>query len=163
MKDKKDRKGKKGNMNRKHWWTLATTLLALSPAAVRANTPANRYQISTDTVFDNTTRLTWPRTYAPSPGDYDNMAWSDAGAYCAARGAGWRLPTVTELQSILDYSNEADELYDHQAFTFANHWATMWTSTSTKDGASAYVVRLNGFTVAYPKVYTIYLTLCVKS
>lgn len=160
----KGEKFKNGKMNRKLRWTLATILLALGPAPARADAPPGRYQISTDTVFDTTTRLTWPRTYAPSPGPENNMNWGEASTYCAARGAGWRLPTVTELQSILDYSNETGELYDHQAFMFPDHWATMWTSTTLrKNDTYAWVVRLNGHTVAYPKNYTIYLTLCVKS
>jgi hypothetical protein len=29
-----------------------------------------------------------------------DIAWEDAKAYCAAKGSGWRLPSVTELESL---------------------------------------------------------------
>jgi hypothetical protein len=59
-----------------------------------------RYLAGADTVVDQRTGLTWQRTI-----DGRLRTWADAGAYCASPGlpgAGWRLPTMKELQSIVD-------------------------------------------------------------
>jgi hypothetical protein len=32
------------------------------------------------------------------------MTWADAGTYCASAGSGFRLPTVKELSSIVDFT-----------------------------------------------------------
>ena len=53
------------------------------------------------TVLDTATGLTWQcETEIP-------MTWLDAQEYCAKlklAGGGWRLPTIVELQSIVDYT-----------------------------------------------------------
>jgi hypothetical protein len=50
-----------------------------------------------DVVRDLATGLTWQRTV-----EAQMFAWDEAAAHCAARGAGWRLPSLTELQTIID-------------------------------------------------------------
>ena len=60
------------------------------------------YTAGVDTVLDNVTKLTWQRFVPP-----ESFTLADAKEYCAAlpiEGAGWRLPTRIELQSIVDYS-----------------------------------------------------------
>lgn len=52
----------------------------------------------TAAVIDDMTGLAWQRDVAPAP-----LTWDQAQAYCAARGAGFRLPGVKELISIVDF------------------------------------------------------------
>jgi formylglycine-generating enzyme required for sulfatase activity len=71
-------------------------------ASVEAGAPAGRYTTASGAVFDTKTKLTWQQT-APS-GTY---TWADAKTYCqnlSLAGTGWRLPTMKELQTIVDDS-----------------------------------------------------------
>ncbi len=65
----------------------------------RATAPAGRYLISSGTVQDSQTGLTWQQTisttlYTPAT----------AGPYCASLGSGWRVPTIKEMATIVDYT-----------------------------------------------------------
>jgi formylglycine-generating enzyme required for sulfatase activity len=67
---------------------------------------AARYTTGAGTVYDTRTRLTWQE-----PVTSTTLAWADAKTHCAGLGAslggtGWRLPTVNELQTLLDPSRE---------------------------------------------------------
>jgi hypothetical protein len=55
-----------------------------------------RYDVQSDGVHDLVTGLTWQRDVSPK------QFWSDAMTTCSTRGAGWRLPSLTELQTIVD-------------------------------------------------------------
>lgn len=77
-------------------------VLAAQLPTAEADAPPGRYTLSIDTVIDNDTGLEWQRVVSGS-----SYNWIDAGAYCtglALSGAGWRLPTIQELQSIVDES-----------------------------------------------------------
>jgi hypothetical protein len=87
--------------------SIAVALLAVAPVT-RAAAPAGHYAIASGTVLDNKTGLTWQQA-VPS-GKY---TWGSASAsgtaqyYCAnlsLDGGGWRLPTMKELTTIVDYS-----------------------------------------------------------
>src|SRR5689334_16839225 len=80
----------------------------------RANAPAGRYTIANGTVYDTKTRLTWQQGAAPS-----TYTWTDASPYCGALnlgGMGWRLPSVRELQTIVDETLHAPAI-DATAFS----------------------------------------------
>ncbi len=76
--------------------------------------PAGRYVVTAGgtvngTVQDTKTGLIWQQT-VPS-GTY---TWADATAYCGSTvvstrlgGTGWRLPTLEELQTIVDHTQAA--------------------------------------------------------
>ncbi len=58
-------------------------------------------------VTDNATGLQWQDDYSDNNGSIKKTNWADAQSYCAALtldGGGWRLPTMPELRSLLDYS-----------------------------------------------------------
>lgn len=59
-----------------------------------------RFALQGDYAFDNATGLTWQRTEAPN----DKLDWMSAKAYCATLGAGFRLPTASELATLVDYT-----------------------------------------------------------
>jgi hypothetical protein len=85
---------------------VAAALLALASPCLAA-APADRYTVSVDalTVLDNGTGRTWQRGVSAS-----TCSWADAKTYCqglnsssfGGLSSGWRLPTVKELQSLLD-------------------------------------------------------------
>jgi hypothetical protein len=62
-----------------------------------ADVPLGRYTISNGMVVDTKTLLTWEQTFPQIM--YD---WEGAKGYCASLGSGWRLPSVKELQTLVD-------------------------------------------------------------
>jgi WD40 repeat protein len=98
-----------------------------SPATV---TPAERYTISGGTVLDTLTKLTWQRSL-----DAATRSWSEAGAYCASLtldGAGWRLPNMKELQTLIDERTTSPAI-DRAAFPDTPSEA-FWTSSPLVGG-----------------------------
>jgi formylglycine-generating enzyme required for sulfatase activity len=67
------------------------------------STPApatERYELAAGSVRDTQTQLTWQQ-----PAPKDELTWADAAAYCDALeldGSGWRLPSIGELQTLVD-------------------------------------------------------------
>lgn len=59
--------------------------------------PAERYTIDNGAVYDTQTELTWQQVFPP-----ERQSWTDATAYCRALGDGWRLPSINELQTLVD-------------------------------------------------------------
>jgi hypothetical protein len=76
---------------------------SLVARSVTADAPSGRYVVAgggpSATVYDTKTKLTWQQAQAAT-----TYAWSGATTYCGAVGPGWRLPSLTELQSIVDDS-----------------------------------------------------------
>jgi hypothetical protein len=83
-------------------------------APANADAPAGRYTITNETVYDTKTKLTW-QLKVPST----MYAWDAAKTYCSGLSlegtGGWRLPTVKELQTIVDESR-TDPSIDPTAF-----------------------------------------------
>jgi hypothetical protein len=79
--------------------------------------PAGRYTTASGTVSDIKTKLTWQQM-APAAA----FTLTDAKTYCeltagmSLAGTGWRLPTVKELLTILDYSHSSAPFIDRSAF-----------------------------------------------
>ncbi|MCC6751880.1 MAG: DUF1566 domain-containing protein [Deltaproteobacteria bacterium] len=68
----------------------------------RTDAPPGRYTVTAETVHDGVTKLTWQRH--PSA---QLVAWSDAAAACgklSTEGTGWRMPSISELESLVDRS-----------------------------------------------------------
>ncbi|WP_437995998.1 DUF1566 domain-containing protein [Sorangium sp. So ce185] len=115
-----------------HGWVAAAGLATVVFSLVRvpsAEADAScdaRYTISEDTVRDNDTGLTWQRQV-----DGGEYAWSDASLYCKGlqlSGAGWRLPTVFELQTLVDDSRGHPAI-DEKAFP-ETPYEFFWSSSS---------------------------------
>jgi hypothetical protein len=90
--------------------------IILRPSPGRTEAPAGRYTIPGDgTVYDTATTLTWQQA-----ANTTRMTWASAGPYCAGltgpAGGGWRLPTVKELTTLLDYSRPGSPFIDPVAF-----------------------------------------------
>jgi hypothetical protein len=69
--------------------------------------PQTRYEIDGDAVVDGATGLRWQRAFATTP-----QPWASAMAICPS---GWRVPSLTELQSIVDETKELPAI-DSDAF-----------------------------------------------
>jgi hypothetical protein len=147
--------------------TIAS-VIALT-ASVRATTPTGRYTITAGTVFDTKTKLTWQRT-APDMA----YTWADAQTYCTSAavsttlGGAGRVPTIKELQTIIDYTLPASDpqqptaKMDPTAFpgVRTNYY---WSSTPLSgDATFAWTVNIvNGFTSALDAL-NLYDVRCVR-
>ena len=125
-----------------------------------ADAPSGRYTLPGDgTVVDTKTQLTWQRVV---PGSTFN--WTDAMTYCqnpGLPGTGWRLPSVKELQTIVDVtlSNPA---IDGTAFP-GTPVDTFWTSSPVAGGASqVWAVNFADGTQFGPAVSTATRVRCVR-
>jgi hypothetical protein len=139
----------------------ATTSLPYRVRCVRggpSQCPPTRYQFEGDTlVRDGATGLTWQRAVAPT-----TQEWMAAMKYCPTLGTGWRLPSLTELQTIVDETQESPSI-DRVAFpdTPANEY--FWTS-SPKAGdpdLAWYVIFYHGHADTQP-VTNKYFVRCVR-
>lgn len=112
--------------------TMAPTALARCVRAHVAHpAPEPRYQITgqapDDLVTDRGTGLVWQRR----PGT-TTYSFADAEPHCAAfGGGGFRVPSMKELQTVMDETKSASSLIDAEVFpdfpTTAN--VTFWTSS----------------------------------
>jgi hypothetical protein len=90
-----------------------------------------RYQIEAGgLVHDLTTGLTWQQTI-----DGVQYTWADATAHCAALGGGWRLPSIAELQTIVDDKKEYPAA-DLDVFPDTPH-DDFWSASPDASGAGA--------------------------
>ena len=64
----------------------------------RCAPPGGRYQPAADLVLDTFTGLTWQKGVGPSPTSLAMLA-----TYCSGLGPGFRLPSIKELLTLVDY------------------------------------------------------------
>ena len=86
---------------------------------------SERYEITGDVVHDTTTGLEWQHEHAGP------MTWQAAMDYAAKIGDGWRLPTVFELVTLVDYERHTPA----SAFP-AMPVVAFWSSSSYAGSAS---------------------------
>ena len=125
------------------------------PTPADASAPGGRYVVknggtSKGTVYDTKTKLTWQQAI-PST----TYTWAEAETYCAGvgrrlGGKGWRLPTISELQSIIDFSQTAAPMIDSNAFP-STPASDFWSSTpsATSSGYAMTVDFLSGVSDGY--------------
>ena len=116
-----------------------------------------RYKVRKHTILDMTTGLEWQRKEPTGP-----MTWDEAMKYAETLRLGghadWRLPTIEELFSLIDFSRS------NPASTFPgmpNDW--FWSSSSYSGSSSdAWVIySFNGNVYSYDKTYS-YHVRCVR-
>jgi hypothetical protein len=112
-------------------------VLCVAGMSAEAAAPAGRFVVSSDTktVTDTKTGLVWQR-------DVPNVTknWSDARAWCRNNSSslpdtGWRLPSIEELQTIVD-SSVVSPAIDAAAFpNTPSDW--FWTSSPWAGSSSS--------------------------
>jgi hypothetical protein len=125
---------------------IVPLVAAIGVKKVMGSEPPGRLVVSTDglTVYDNVTGLTWERNEEAGQPNTANSA-----AYCAsytstAFASGWRLPTIKELVSIVDYELPNPPLIDLSIFPEPPTMPAgglYWTSTNNPVDGQNYVVN----------------------
>jgi hypothetical protein len=116
-------------------------IMVTSPRSVDAAAPARHYVVTAGsgtgngTVYDSKSKLTWQQTVSST-----RYTWAEAKTYCAGVGAslggtGWRVPTIKELQSLVDFSQTAESSIDPNAFPRTpSNW--FWSSSPLAGSSS---------------------------
>ena len=151
---------------------LALTATAIVGGVVHANAPPGQYYPFLKTaacISDQKTLLTWIRTPITSTPS-GTLALSDATAACAQLGTAWRVPSVNELETLVDevphYELEGGKLLpkaiDANAFFSTPVGSPYWTSSLVPGGGSAWVVNFqDGTTAKTPQTTTPLPVRCV--
>lgn len=130
------------------------------------------------TIFDQTSGLVWQKCAngQGTPGNFYTdcatgtavlLDWPNALTYCNGlnlNGTGWRLPSVKELVSLVDYSKAAAPLINTIFFPNANsqYWASTTHPSLTKKKL-AYTVDFAGGTYdALDKTTSFFRVRCVR-
>ncbi len=115
-----------------------------------ANAPAGRYTVTSTTALDTRTGLTWQLAAPTAQPD-----WSSAAAYCTndtpqLAGSGWRLPSLTELQTIVDDSQPSGSVTIDPTIFLGQPAAPFWTSSPDVNSPGQYwfVDFSSGFTAS---------------
>lgn len=109
--------------------TVQTT--AAAPTWHQLLPAAERFQLvmNDEAVLDKETGLVWERT-----GSSEEMDWYEAIDYCYGRTTGgrkgWRLPTMEELSSLVDPSEEDPALPEGHPFLGDHVSSYCWSSTT---------------------------------
>jgi hypothetical protein len=100
---------------------MISTVVALSVSHAQASAPSGRYTVKAGTVLDTKTGLTWQQTAS-------NLTYAQSTASQFACTGGWRVPTIKELQSLVDYAQPGTPKIDTAYFpgTQSNYY---WSST----------------------------------
>jgi hypothetical protein len=127
--------------------TGTASIRCVRNTVLASGAPGDRYVVDAgaDTVTDTRTTLVWQRTVSTS-----TYSWDGAKSYCATRGAGWRLPALKELLTLIDPTRINPAI----ASVFPDTPATeFWSaSPSAGDGTSAWWATMyNGYTDGYLK------------
>jgi hypothetical protein len=138
---------------------VAFVLVAVLPELGRADAPPGRYTQQGGTVHDAKTGLTWQQT-VPA-GTYD---FTGAAAYCLTLnldGAGWRAPSMKELQTLVD-DTRSQPAIDPIAFP-STPGAPFWTSSSLAGEPSiAWEVSFGDGTTTVSPLLETRLVRCVR-
>ena len=112
---------------------LCTEEIEIAQAAPSAST--SRFETRGNIVIDHRTGLMWDRQTLPG----GRMSWAKAKEACSLHDLGgytdWRLPTIRELLTIVDYERHEPAI-DTTAFQCESAW--YWSSTPYASSPGAY-------------------------
>ena len=143
------------------WGGLALACLALMFAAIsRANAPAGRFTVASGIATDHQTGLDWQQA-----DDGKLYTFTAAKPHCAAIGAAWRVPSMKELQTIIDESR-ANPAIDTSVFTSISTASTLdtcyQTSSPLAGSALGWLVCFDEGRATYDSLTNAYRVLCVR-
>ena len=139
----------------------AGVLLAVVARPAAAAAPAGRYMVTAGTVYDTKTKLTWQQTVSSAP-----YQWNAANNLCfglgsALSGTGWRVPTIKELQTLVDFTVKSAPYVDQGAFP-ATPIVSFWSATPVSSSSgNAWILQDDG-TTANDNVAQSYNVRCVR-
>jgi hypothetical protein len=103
--------------------------VAVGVSLSRADAPPGRYTVTSSSVFDTVTGLTWERVPANT-----TYTIGEARTYCTdlytPDSSNWRMPSMKELQTLVD-ETRANPMIDLTAFPGAPS-ATVWSGTARR-------------------------------
>ncbi len=108
-----------------------------NPASAGLPNPAS-YTVGDGFVTDNVTKLVWEEPISTAA-----FTQPDAIKYCSDKGGGWRLPTVVELYSLVDFTRYSPSI---DVAMFPNTPSSFfWTSSAlARNSSAAWVVLFVG-------------------
>ena len=113
-----------------------------------------RFERVAEGVRDNEQNLIWAERDNGS-----DINWTDAGQYCAARGAGWSLPMTAALQSLYDASGKYPQVWIYKGDSYTLKPSTpligitsccFWSNEQNGNSEAWYVSLLAGHRYATP-------------
>lgn len=87
------------------------------------------------TILDNVTQLTWEKD-ASAACAVDGCNFAQAALYCSSKGIDWRLPTIAELVTLVDFSIKVPGPTINQSFFPNTKGALYWSSSPYKGEAN---------------------------
>ena len=141
-------------------WKTDTELARCVSGSWSSTPPPARYQVGTDglhtTVTDVKTLLTWQADPAPT-----QLNWGDGYTYCQGLGPGWRLPTVVELETLID-ETQITSAVDPSTFPDAPD-DFYWTSSFfDSDSGNAWFVSIGAGNTYWNPTDTLWHVRCVR-
>lgn len=123
--------------------------------------PTEHYVVSNGTVLDTQTGLVWQQVLSGS-----TYTWNDAQSYCAAlssNGAGWRVPSIKELTTLVNFSASKLPLIDTRAFP-NTPGKVFWSSSLWGQSDALYVNFANGnsYAESVDRPTDLHLVRCVR-
>ncbi len=125
-----------------------------NPASSGLPNPAS-YTVGAGFVTDNVTKLVWEQ-----PISAGTFTQPNAIKHCADKGGGWRLPTMVELYSLVDFT-KLDPRLDNAVFPDTPD-AAFWTS-SARAGEAWYVSNFEAYASGDVPASVPYRVRCVRS
>lgn len=122
------------------------------------------YTIKAGTVLDNWTGLTWQQAASSQTDTWANAMTACASNVAGLPGSGWRLPSMKELQTLVDDSR-ANPAIDPAAFPGTPFDVSYWTSSPVafgQAGTRAWVVQFDEGKGPYDSVGHPYHFRCVR-
>jgi hypothetical protein len=147
--------GQRLGMRRLLWICMVASIGAIGTALVGsmrsaiADAPPGRYTIAAGEVTDTQTGLIWQQGTSPATG----ITFADAPTYCSTlnlNGHAWRVPSLRELQTLVDESKTQAPAIDLTAFP-GTPSTYFWTSNAfTGNPGNAWIVDFtSGFTFGF--------------
>jgi len=126
--------------------------------------PTSRFVASSSgLITDTLTNLVWQQQASTT-----DMTWDDAKTYCAATGSGFRLPTLKELESLVDLTVTLEPTINQTSFPNTPGEA-FWTSSpyapplAPNTNPEAWIVFFSsGVPQRYDETYNYVMARCVR-